>query len=186
MKYAILLKDRRKIDALQIEEYCATSDSVISGIVVYKDFSIFCQRLKVGDSVITNSIVTLGKRFEDIINNVELSAMHRVNFYCIKEQVLIDTGLSQTTDRILNFCLKLYKKVVLFRNKSIQDNLLAAGRPRVAPSHKQVEFETRQAEIMTLNREGKDTSQMAKLLGCSHSLFYHYVKKHPKLSILGR
>lgn len=182
MKYAILLKDRRQVDAPQIEEYCATSGFMTDEIVVFEEFATFCKRLQAGDSVITASIVTLGKRFEDIIKNAELLAAHGANLYCIKEQVLIDTELPQTADKMLNMCLKLYKGVMSFRNKSIQENLLKAGRQRGAPSHKQAEFEARQAEkIMALKKEGKNTSQMAKLLGCLHSSLYRYMKKHPEM-----
>lgn len=181
MKYAIFLRDRRKVDAPQIEEYCSASGFAVDKIVVFEDFATFCQRLKVGDSVIAASVVTLGKRFEDIINNVKLLAAHGADLYCVKEQVLIDTVLPQTADKMLNICLKLYKGVMSFRNKSIQENLLKAGRPRGAPSHRQAEFAARHAEIMALKKEGKNTLQIAKLLGCSHSSLYRYMKKHPEL-----
>ncbi len=181
MKYAILLKDRRRVDAPQIEEYCSASGFAVDKIVVFEDFATFCQRLKIGDSVIVASVVTLGKRFEDIIHNLKLLAEREAILYCVKEQILINTTLPQTADKLLNICLKLYKGMMSFRNKSIQENLLKAGRPRGAPSHRQAEIAARHAEIMALKKEGKNTLQIAKLLGCSHSSLYRYMKKHPEL-----
>ena len=48
MKYAILLKDRRKVDTPQLVEYCAASGFAIDEIVVFEEFATFCQRLKAG------------------------------------------------------------------------------------------------------------------------------------------
>ena len=181
MKYAILLKDRRKVDAPQIEEYCAASGFAIDEIVVFEEFATFCQRLNAGDSVITASVVTLGKRFEDIINNVELLAAHGANLYCVKEQILIDTELPQTADKLLNICLKLYKGVMSFRNKSIQDNLLKAGRPRGAPAHKQEYLDSQKEKIKDLLKRGISVLQISELLDCSYRTLYRYLKNHPEV-----
>lgn len=90
MKYAILLKDRRMVDAPQIEEYCTASCYASGQIVIFEKFSIFCRRLKVGDSIIAASIVALSKRFGDIIYNFKLLAERMTNPHCIDRQEYLD------------------------------------------------------------------------------------------------
>ena len=97
-----------------------------------------------------------------------------------EEQVLIDTVLPQTADKLLNICLKLYKGVMSFRNKSIQDNLLKADRPRGAPAHKQEYLYSQKEKIKDLLKRGISVLQISKSLNCSYTTLYRYLKNHPE------
>lgn len=181
MKYAIFLRDRRKVDAPQIEEYCAVSAFYVDETVVFKNFTNVCRHFKSGDTVIIANILTLGRRYGEICNNIKLLAEHGVILFCVQGQILLNTTQLQSINKLTDVFLQLYKNVLSIRNKGIQDNLLKAGRMRGAPAYKQEYLNLHKEKIKTLLKSGEGVLQIFELLDCSYRTLYRYMKEHPEL-----
>ncbi|MBR1825960.1 MAG: helix-turn-helix domain-containing protein [Alphaproteobacteria bacterium] len=178
MKYAILLKDRQKEDKQNINEYLDISGIIIDKHLVFENFAVVCKHFNSGDSVIIASVATLGQHYEEIIKNVKLLAQREVVLYTVQEQILINTTLPQTIGKLADICLGLYKGILSFKNKKIQDDLLKQGKPRGAPRNGQLLLQAHDGQIKKLLDEGENLTRIAKQINCSRSTLLRYVKNN--------
>lgn len=162
-------------DASVAEAFAAVGAAGSTKTCSSLDFLKIKDELLQGDTAVFPDVVSFGRRYEDVLEGIKFLSVRGVALLFIKEQIMIDPKSPSPVYLTADTALRIYKSLLSHRNKTIQENLLKAGRHRGAPARIRKKLESIQA--VRLEAEGKDLDKIAARAGCSRSTVYRYLKK---------
>lgn len=129
-----------------------------------------------GDTAVFTEAASSGRRYEDVLENIKFLSAREVVILFVKEQIMIDPKSPPPVYIAADISLKIYKSLLSRKNKTIQENLLKAGRPRGAPRRSREKLASMHDEIERRLKSGESAAQIAKTAGCSRSSLYRYMR----------
>lgn len=172
MRYIVSRTSSVFNEETQISKFVQRSKQTFIKLCIENDISEIFPNLRSKDTLLVSDATILGRKFEIAIKNIIFLSAKHINFYLFNEDTKFSTNNPAS---MAELCLKVYKSILSAKNSTIQQQLKSLGRTQGRPRSAQSRFDDSKAIIVKYLQEGKNLSQISRLLQCSRSSLYRYI-----------
>ena len=140
------------------------------------------ERAQKGDIVIFAEISRMARSTLQILEILECCVQRGIRVHIAKQQIVLDESLpSRITATVLGLAAEIERELISLRTKEALAKCKAEGKPVGRPKGRrssQLKLDAFEAEIRKYLDKGISKRSIAKLIDCSPSTLYDWLKRH--------
>ena len=136
--------------------------------------------MKVGDFLVVSEISRLARSTLQVLEILEMAAKKEIQVYIVKNNMIMDGSMQATISAtVLGLAAQIEREFISERTREAlarrKKDGLSVGRPK-GPATK-VKLDDYRNEIRSYLKKGINKRSIAKLLGCSPTTLYAWLKR---------